>query len=228
MLIRIGSTAYFDQLHRSRRGKMTATFMSISAIFVHFIHSAVGSTTLTGIAIVTATFVLEDPTTVLVGVLSAGNVVSVPTALISLYLGIVLRVLALHGLGSLARTHPRLAQYVEHERVIPVKSWFEKRYALTIFSVRFIPGLRLPTYTASGFFRMPFGTFLATAIGATLVWATVLFSASFWFGNLTSEWVGWTRWAIAGVFLLILFFVGRHNMLSFRTHEEEAPDDAEH
>ena len=201
--------------------------MSISAIFVHFIHSAVGSTALTGLAIVIATFILEDPTTILVGVLSAGNVVSVPIALISLYLGIVLGDLGLYGLGSLARTHPRLAQYVEHERVTPVKSWFEKRYALTIFSVRFIPGLRLPTYTASGFFRMPFGTFLVTAIGATLVWTTVLFSASFWFGNLTNEWVGWARWAIAGVFFLILFFVGRHNVTSFRSRTKDAPEHAE-
>lgn len=205
----------------------TPRLMSLSAIFVHFIHGAVGSSALTGLAIIIGTFILEDPTTILVGVLSAGAVISIPTAIISLYLGIVFGDLGLYGLGSLARTHPGLAKYVEHERVMPIKSWFEKRYALTIFSVRFIPGLRLPTYTASGFFRMPLGTFLMTAIGATLVWTTLLFTAAFWFGNLTSEWVGWARWAIAGVFLLILFFVGRHNVMSFRKDTTESSASSE-
>ncbi len=197
--------------------------MSLTAIFLHFISSAAGSSILTGVAIVIATFILEDPTTILVGILASEGVISILTALVALYVGIVLGDLGLYGLGSLARTHPTLGKYVEHERVTPIKSWFEKRYALTIFTVRFVPGLRLPTYTASGFFRMPILPFLVTAIGATLVWTTVLFSAAYWFGNLTNEWVGWVRWPIAGIFLLILFFVGRHNIMNFRAETKGEP-----
>lgn len=200
--------------------------MSLTAIFLHFINSAAGSSILTGLAIIIATFILEDPTTILVGILASENVITVFTALGALYIGIVLGDLGLYGLGSLARTHPRLAKYVEHERVTPIKAWFEKRYALTIFSVRFIPGLRLPTYTASGFFRMPLGPFLVTAVGATLVWTTLLFSAAYWFGNLTSEWVGWIRWAIAAGVLLVLFFVGRHNIMAYRAGVKEERENA--
>lgn len=190
--------------------------MSFPQLFVHFIGGAVGSTILTALVIIIGTFILEDPTTVLVGLLAASGVIAVPTALLSLYAGIVLGDLSLYGLGSLARSHPRLGRYVDHDIIAPLRVWLETRYVLTIFSVRFVPGLRLPTYTASGFFRSPLGPFIATAIGATAVWTTLLFSASYWYGNLTSTWLGWVRWALAGVVLLILFFIGRHNLMAYR------------
>ena len=92
---------------------------------------------------------------------------------------------------------------------------------LTVFSARFIPGSRLPTYTASGFFRSPLSTFIMTAIVATSIWTTVLFTASYWFGNLTSEWMGPVRWGIALAFLLALFFIARHNLLAYRAKRVE-------
>ncbi len=199
--------------------------MSFPHIFVHLIGGAVGSTVLTASIIIIATFILEDPTTMLVGLLAASGVISIPVALLSLYAGIVFGDLGLYGLGSLARSHPRLAKYVDHELIAPLRVWIETRYVLTIFSVRFIPGLRLPTYTASGFFRSPLLPFITTAIGATMVWTTLLFSASYWFGSLTSEWLGWVRWGIAAGVLLVLFLVGRHNLRAYRKKDRKGAGD---
>lgn len=190
--------------------------MSFTLYLSGLLGSISGSSVLVSIAIILATFVLEDPTTVLVGVLAADGQIGIPLALFSLYAGIVLGDLGLYGLGYLARSHPRLARYVDHDLVAPFRLWLESRYILTVFSVRFIPGLRLPTYTASGFFRMPLGTFAITAIGATAIWTTMLFYASYWFGNLTSAWVGPVRWGIALLFLIALFFFGRRNLRTYR------------
>lgn len=181
----------------------------------HLIGGAVGSSALS-LAIILGTFILEDPTTVIVGVLAADGVIGVPTALFSLYAGIVIGDIGLYCLGYLASTHPRLARYVDHDFIAPFRTWLETRYVLTIFSARFIPGSRLPTYTASGFFRSPLSTFVLTAILATSIWTTLLFSASFWFGSFTSEWEGPFRWSIALAFLLALFFIARHNLLAYR------------
>lgn len=186
--------------------------MGISHAISFVLHDAAGSIILTAIAIIVATAIIEDPTTVLVGVLSATGFVPIPVALIALYIGIVVGDVSLYGLGALARTHPKLATYVDHELVVPIRTWLETRFILTVFSVRFIPGMRVPTYAASGYFRGSFTTFVLTAIGATLIWTTLLFSASYWFGSLTSEWFGWVRWGIAGAVLLILFLVARHNL----------------
>lgn len=196
--------------------------MNLPLFIAHLIGGALGSSTLVALAIIIGTFILEDPTTVLVGVLAADGQVSIPVAIFSLYVGIVLGDLGLYGLGYLASAHPRLARFVHHDRLAPLKSWLEERYAITIFSVRFIPGLRLPTYTACGFFRRPLSTFFVTAIGATLIWTTILFFASFWFGSLTSQWLDWVRYGTAALFLLVLFFFGRHNLRSYRVYKDNS------
>ncbi|MFZ2984007.1 MAG: hypothetical protein WA053_02930, partial [Minisyncoccia bacterium] len=118
-------------------------------------------------------------------------------------------------------THPRLARYVDHDFVAPFRAWLETRFVLTVFTARFIPGARLPTYTASGFFRSPLSVFIVTSTGATSIWTTFLFFISYWFGSATSGWMGPARWGIAIAFLLALFFVARHNVLAYRTKKEE-------
>ena len=193
------------------------------AFLYHFITGEAGSSTLLSLAIILGTFFLEDPTTIIVGVLAADGVISVPLALFSLYTGIVVGDIGLYCLGWLASTSPRLARYVDHDFIAPFRAWLETRYILTIFSARFIPGARLPTYTSSGFFRSPLSTFIIVAIGATSIWTSFLFSASYWFGSLTSAWLVPVRWSIAGVVLIALFFVGRHNILAYRA-KRDGPD----
>jgi membrane protein DedA with SNARE-associated domain len=188
----------------------------------HLIGGAAGSITLLSLTIIFGTFFLEDPTTIIVGVLAADHLIPVPLALLSLYAGIILGDIGLYGLGWLASTHPRLAHYVDHEFVAPFRAWLETRFVLTVFSARFIPGARLPTYTASGFFRSPLSTFVVVAIGATSIWTTFLFSASYWFGTATSEWIGPVRWSIALAFLVLLFIVARHNLLAYRAKKADA------
>ncbi len=187
----------------------------------HLIGGSVGSYALLALAIMLGTFFLEDTTTVIVGLLAADHIIGVPIALASLYAGIIVGDIGLYTLGYLASTNTRLARYVDHDFVAPFRAWLETRFVLTVFSARFIPGSRLPTYTASGFFRSPLSTFIMTAIVATSIWTTVLFTASYWFGNLTSEWMGPVRWGIALAFLLALFFIARHNLLAYRAKRVE-------
>ncbi len=187
----------------------------------HLIGGSVGSTMLLSLAIMLGTFILEDPTTVIVGLLAADGVIGLPVALFSLYAGIVVGDIGLYFLGYLASTHPRLGRYVDHDFIAPFRAWLETRFVLTVFSARFIPGSRFPTYTASGFFRSSLSTFVLTAIVATSVWTTILFSASYWFGSITSEWVRELRWGIAVAFVLVLFFIARHNLLAYRAKKAE-------
>src|SRR3989344_3757106 len=113
---------------------------------IHFIDGAIGSAVFLSLAIIVGTFVLEDPTIVIVGVLASDGIISIPLALFSLYMGVVLGDIGFYSIGYLASTHPRLAKYVDHDYVAPFRAWLESRYILTIFSARFIPGSRFPTY----------------------------------------------------------------------------------
>ena len=180
------------------------------------IGGTVDSTVLLSLTIVLCAFFLEDLTTVVVGVLAADGIISAPLAFLSIYVGILIGDTVLYSLGWLARTHPRLAHYIDHDLTAPMRSWLQHRCALTVLSGHFVPGLRFTTYVASGFFRFPLRTYIPMAIAGGLVLLTVLFTASYWFGSITSGWVGHLRWGVAGVFVLILFFVGRHNLLVYR------------
>lgn len=176
---------------------------------------------LLSLAIILCAFLLEDFTIVIVGVLAADSIISVPLAFISLYIGMAIGDTALYTLGWLARTHPRLAQYIEHDFTAPFRTWLGNRYIFTVFSGHFVPGLRFTTYVASGFFRYPLKTYIPLAIISGLLVETTLFSLSYWFGSVTSGWVSHVRWGIAGIFLLVLFFIGRHNLLAYRAKKDE-------
>lgn len=193
------------------------------SFFSTFVSNEVGSIFFLSLAIILSAFLLEDLTTIIVGILAAEGYISIPLALLSLYTGIVLGDATLYLIGRVARTHPRLAHYLDHDYTTSFRTWLENRYTMIIFSGHFVPGLRFTTYVASGFFRRPLSLFIPTAIAGGLVLGTALFSLSYWFGSVTSEWMRSARWLIALVFILILISVSRRNFLSYRA-KYDAPD----
>lgn len=170
-------------------------------------------------AIVACTIVFEDMLIVIAGVLAADGIVSAPIAFVALYLGTIIGDIGLYGIGAYARTHPRLARYVDHDLTAPFRSWLESRYALAVYSGHFIPGFRFATYIASGFFGRPFATFLRMAMIGGMVLVMILFSLSYWFGGLSAGWASWARWSIAGIFLIVLFFAGKYNLATYRARK---------
>ncbi len=195
--------------------------MSLSLLISDFIQAALGDPVLVSLAITTAIVLLEDPTTVIVGMMTADNLLPIVGALAPIWVGVVIGDSFLYGVGYFARTHSRLSRFIDHKNVVPFRAWLESRYMLTVFLVRFIPGLRIPVFMASGFFQNSFPRFAIAAIGATLAWSTLLFFAAYWFGNFTSHWFLWVRYGIALAFVAVLFFIGRYNLHSYRTHTKD-------
>jgi membrane protein DedA with SNARE-associated domain len=188
--------------------------------FFYLISDAVGSTLLLSLAIMLCVILLEDATVIIVGVLAADGTLSVPVALLSLYAGMVVCDIFLYAVGSIARTHPRLARYADHEFTAPFRMWLESRYSMIIFSGHFVPGLRVTTYVASGFFRLRLSKYLPTAIASGLLLGTTLFTASYLFGGYSSRWLGEVRWGVAAVFIVALFLIARHNIVSYRARKD--------
>ena len=182
----------------------------------NFTGGTVDNVVLLSIVIALCAIFFEDITTVVVGVLAADALIPVPVAFMSIYIGIALGDTALYTLGAFARTHPRLAHYIDHDFTAPFRSWLEHSYTFKVFSGHFVPGFRFTTYAASGFFHFPLRTYIPMAIASGLILETTLFTISYWFGSFSSKWVGEVRWGIAGAFLLILFFIARHNIRVYR------------
>ena len=177
--------------------------------------AAVDSPLLLSLAIILCAVLIEDITTFIVGVLAADGILPIPVALISIYIGMAIGDTALYSIGAFARAHPRLAHYIDHDFTAPFRSWLEHSYGFKIFSGHFVPGLRFTTFAAIGFFRFPLRKYIPAAIAGGLVLEASLFTLSYWFGSLSSKWVGEVRWGIAAAFLLALFLIARHNIRTY-------------
>jgi membrane protein DedA with SNARE-associated domain len=166
-----------------------------------------------GLAIIAGTFVLEDGATVATAMAVQDGHVAMPVGLVSLYLGIVLGDLGLYGLGALAASvHAGSAwarRLIPPQRQQRGRVWLERHVFKVVFTARFLPGVRLPTYTACGFLGASLMRFALAAIGATLIWTSLLFGVSFRLGQVLMAHLGAWRWAGAALLILVMILAGR-------------------
>ena len=164
---------------------------------------------LQAVIIILATFVLEDAATVLAAMQAQSGSISVPLALASLYAGIVLGDLGLYGLGRFAGSVPLVSRLVPPTKMRQGRAWLDGRVFQVVFISRFIPGARLPTYTACGFLNADWQRFALAAAVATLIWTSLLFGVSLQVGALLMHYLGAWRWAGAAGFALVVILLGR-------------------
>jgi membrane protein DedA with SNARE-associated domain len=160
-------------------------------------------------AIILGTFILEDAATVAAAMQVEDGGVSVWLALMSLYAGIVLGDMGLYGLGRLSAHIPWVARQLPPHRQETIKAWVSGRIFKVVLVSRFLPGMRLPTYTTCGFVGAGFGQFTLAAIAATACWTSLLFAVSLKVGQFLMDHLGAWRWAGAAGFVVFIILAGR-------------------
>jgi membrane protein DedA with SNARE-associated domain len=160
-------------------------------------------------AIILGTFILEDAATVIAAMQVEDGGVSQWVALLALYAGIVLGDLGLYGLGRLSAHIPWIARQLPPHRQETIRAWISGRIFKVVLVSRFLPGLRLPTYTTCGFVGADLRQFTLAAVAATACWTTLLFAVSLQLGKLLMDHLGAWRWAGAVGFIVFIIFAGR-------------------
>jgi membrane protein DedA with SNARE-associated domain len=160
-------------------------------------------------SIVVGTFILEDAATVLAAMQAEDGGLSVPLALASLYVGIILGDLGLYGLGRLSAKLPLVARHLPPHRTAAVRAWLDGRVFKVVLISRFLPGLRLPTYTTCGFVGANLRQFTLAVVIATLCWTSLLFGVSLRIGQVLIDHFGAWRWAGAAGFVIFVIIAGR-------------------
>lgn len=135
----------------------------------------------TAAAIFALTFVSEDTAVLGAAALVAGGVLDWPVAFAAAFLGIWLGDLWLYGVARLFGA-PALARYGSHSAFARSRSWFERCGAAVLLGVRFVPGLRLPSYLAAGAMRFPAWTFAVVTCVAALAWVALILAGGKAFG----------------------------------------------
>ena len=74
---------------------------------------------------------------------------------------------------------------------------------------RFLPGMRLPTYTTCGFLGANLRQFTLAAVFATACWTSLLFTVSLKLGQFLMDHLGAWRWAGAAGFVVFIILAGR-------------------
>lgn len=175
----------------------------------HLLQAAGHAPVMQGLAIVAGTFILEDGATVGAAMAVQDGHVAMPVALVSLYLGIVLGDIGLYGLGRVAAAVPWARRLIPPERQFRGRDWLNQHVFKVVFIARFLPGVRLPTYTTCGFLQASFSRFVLAASGATLIWTSLLFGLSIRVGGILMDHLGAWRWVGAAMFLLVIVVAGR-------------------
>jgi membrane protein DedA with SNARE-associated domain len=130
---------------------------------------------LLAIALFAATFVAEDAATIAAGVLVGSTGTDPYLALGAVVLGTAIGDLALYGAGRWGAGTAFGARLRQREDVGRALSAFARRMLGLLIVARFVPGMRLPVFTASGVASAPFQLVATVVLLSTPIWTTLLF-----------------------------------------------------
>jgi membrane protein DedA with SNARE-associated domain len=136
--------------------------------------------------------------------LAAQGAISWPLSLLAVGGGIALGDLGLYALGLGATRIPWLQRRYVGDKSDWARGQIQRRLSTAVLLARVIPGLRLVTYTTSGFVRVPFWPFTAWVLLAVTLWTVGLYALSAAIGHTLSVALAlavplWRRWRRAPV-----------------------------
>ena len=146
---------------------------------------------LLGLALFAATFIAEDLATIAAGVLVAQTPADPVIAVAAVILGTATGDLALYaagrwGAGTGFGRRLRARSDVRSD-VRRAESWIAGRVLALVFAARFLPGSRLPIYTASGLIAAPFAPVAAIIVLTTPLWTGGLFAIAWLAGAAEAQ-----------------------------------------
>ncbi|MEF1285145.1 VTT domain-containing protein [Vibrio sp. M250220] len=159
------------------------------------------------LGIVLLSYLLEDLAIVTAASLAVEQALPTSIALLAVFAGISSGDLGLYMIGKMAQ-RVRFLRYrlFRYQRTRSLRHILHRRAFMTLFLVRFIPGLRTIGFTLSGFLGVAKTTFLFAVLTATALWTVLIFGAFFQLGN--AQWFqqhqsGWVLIPLGG-FLMVL------------------------
>jgi membrane protein DedA with SNARE-associated domain len=137
------------------------------------------------LGVVLLSYLLEDLAIVTAATLAVEQVMPTPLALLAIFTGIATGDIGLYWLGKLAQK-VRFFRYrlLRYQRARRVRRTLHQKAFITLFIVRFIPGLRTVGFTLSGFLDVPKMKFLIAVLSATSLWTALIFGSFFQLGSM--------------------------------------------
>ena len=176
-----------------------------------------------GLLLAIAVLFLEDTTIIVAAVLSANGEISVPTAIISLFGGILAGEIICYYMGCLARRNKLLEKTMQRQGMTTVMKWLQNNLILAVLAARYVPGMRIAIYSAMGFYRLDIKVIMSVSLAVVFVWAGGLFFLVRQFGSQYWDDLGPYHWLVVAGFavLLIILYYGIQSKVKKTIAEKE-------
>jgi len=142
------------------------------------------------VVLVLTTLLLEDLAIAAGVALATQGVISWGLSLAAVGGGIAAGDVGLYAMGLAATRVPWLRRRYVGERSLWAREQLQRRLPSAVLLARVIPGLRLVTYTACGFVRVPLLPFTAWVLLAVTLWTLGLYGLSVAIGHALAEQLG--------------------------------------
>ncbi|HSB24489.1 MAG TPA: VTT domain-containing protein [Burkholderiaceae bacterium] len=149
-----------------------------------------GSPGAIALALVLTTLLLEDLAIAAGVALATQGAVSWALSFAAVGVGIAAGDVGLYALGLAATRVPLLKRRLVGARSERARSHIERRLPTAVLLARAIPGLRLATYCACGFVRVPLLPFTAWVMVAVTLWTAGLYAVSVALGRTLAHALG--------------------------------------
>jgi membrane protein DedA with SNARE-associated domain len=152
--------------------------------------SGMASPAVIALVLALTTLLLEDVAIAAGVALATQGLISWPLSLAAVGGGIALGDLGLYALGLGATRIPWLKRRYVGSKSDWARAQIEQRLSTAVLLARVVPGLRLVTYTTSGFVRVPFWPFTAWVLLAVSLWTVGLYALSAAIGHALAQALG--------------------------------------
>lgn len=160
-------------------------------------------------------FVQEDTAVIGAATLSAADHQHFPNVFIIILIGLILSDAWKYWIGFFAHTHSKMRAMAEKDKVVAMADRIKDNAVLTLFTARFVPFARIPSYIACGYFKVPYWKFLLSITVSGLAYTSIIFIIAHYLSEIFGDKIEFILPAFGGVLLLILaiiWLIRRHRL----------------
>ncbi len=132
-------------------------------------------------------FLQEDFGVILAAAASLAKVAPTPFLIIAILCGLVASDAWKYWMGRLARRYDWAHRFAEKPGVSVAGDLIRKEFLQTMLTARFVPGTRIPTYIAAGFFKAYYPKYVLTLVFTASLYIAVVFTLFHTIGAVAGE-----------------------------------------
>lgn len=175
-------------------------------------------------------FIQEDAAVIAAATASMTGIAPTSIVILVILCGLVASDAWKYWIGRLARSYEWAHRFAEKPGVSVAGDLVRKEFVQTMLTARFVPGTRIPTYVACGFFKAPYLRYVLTLLGTASIYVAIMFTLFHVGGAVAGEqakiWLPVTAVVLLASYVAFRWYThrkGQHGPMTPLTEERDHP-----